>query len=248
MTIDDEADIQGLKRIGQIVARCLHRMLEEVRPGVTTGELDAIGAKYLEAHGARSAPQSTYGFPGATCISINEEVAHGIPGDRVLREGDLVNIDVSASLDGYFGDTGASVPVGAATPVQERLCEATQKALKAALRQARPGRGLRRVGQAVERVAHQAGFRVIRNLGSHGIGRALHEPPEVIPTCNDPDERRLFHEGMVLTLEPFLTTGRPLVHESDDGWTLLNRPGAWSAQFEHTLIVTRQQPIITTLP
>lgn len=248
MIADSEEDIAGLKAIGRIVARCLRHMASQMRPGMTTAELDAIGAAYLEERGAVSAPQATYDFPGATCISINEEVAHGVPGERVIKAGDLVNIDVSASLDGYYGDTGGSFPVGEVSDEVERLCQAGRAALAAALNQARAGGQLRHVGRAMERTARRAGFRVVRNLASHGVGRALHEEPAEIPSFDDPTERRTLRRGLVITLEPFVTNGNARIRTADDGWTLLNKRGSRTVQYEHTLIVTSGRPIITTLP
>lgn len=249
MTVDTDADVEGLKAAGRVVADCLQHMMAEAEPGMTTAELDTIGATYLEDHGARSAPMVTYDFPGATCISVNEEVAHGVPGGRTLRAGDLVNIDVSAHLDGYVGDTGGSF-VLAADPddVQRRLCEAARRARDEAIAMVRAGRELRVIGRTVERVARDTGFRIIRNLGSHGVGRSLHEEPTFIPGIEDPRDFRRFHDGMVITVEPFLTTGEAIVREGRDGWTLLNQRGSLSAQYEHTIIVTRGTPIITTLP
>lgn len=249
MTIDSDRDLQGLLAAGKVVANCLVFMQEQARPGMTTAELDAVGAAYLKKHGAESAPIKAYAFPGATCISVNEEVAHGVPGRRVLRAGDLVNIDVSAYLDGYVGDTGGSFVLGApATDVQARLCDAARRARDEAIREVSAGRELRLIGRTVEQVARDAGFVVIRNLGSHGVGRSLHEDPQFIAGYEDRTDRRRFHEGMVLTVEPFLTNGKTVAREGTDGWTLLNGRGTLSAQYEHTLIVTKGAPIITTLP
>lgn len=249
MTVDTDDDIVGLQAAGRVVANCLQHMMKAARPGMTTSELDAIGAAYLDRHGAVSAPVKTYDFPGATCISVNEEVAHGVPGTRVLQAGDLVNIDVSAHLEGYVGDTGGSF-VLATEPneLQARLCAAAKRARDEAIQRVRAGRELRVIGRTVEEVARSTGFQVIRNLGSHGVGRKLHEEPSFIPGFEDPRDRRRFHEGMVITVEPFLTTGKSLVREGRDGWTLLNRRGSLSAQYEHTIIVTRDTPIITTIP
>lgn len=249
MTVDTDLDVVGLKAAGKVVANCLAYMQRAAQPGMTTAELDALGAAYLERHGAESAPVKTYDFPGATCISVNEQVAHGVPGARVLQAGDLVNIDVSAHLDGYVGDTGGSfVLMADPTEVQAQLCQAARRARDEAILQVRAGRALSVIGREVERVATETGFRVIRNLGSHGVGRTLHEEPSFIPGFEDPRDHRRFHDGMVITVEPFLTTGLVTVREDRDGWTLLNRKGSLSAQYEHTLIVTKGQPIITTIP
>ncbi len=246
MTIESPADIEGLKRIGRIVATVLAKMLDAMEPGMTTRELDAFGAALLEREGARSAPQLTYDFPGATCISINEEAAHGVPGDRVIRAGDVVNIDVSAELDGYFADTGGTGVVPPSSPLKNRLCHATRQALEAAMRAARAGAPLNGIGAAIERTAKQHRFRIIENLGSHGVGRALHEAPDHIPGYRAPRDRRVLEEGAVITIEPFLSTKSRHVKEAEDGWTLLAEPGNLSAQYEHTMILTRGAPVVVT--
>lgn len=172
MTIETENDLVALKRIGRIVSSVLHDMLEAAEPGMTTRELDTLGQALLEKQGARSAPKLTYDFPGFTCISINEEAAHGIPGDRVIRAGDVLNVDVSAELDGYFADTGGTRVVPPTNPQKTRLCHATRTALEQAMKQARAGQPLNGIGAAIQRTAKTYGFRIIENLGSHGVGRA----------------------------------------------------------------------------
>jgi methionyl aminopeptidase len=246
MTIETQADVDALKRIGRIVSQVLQEMLDALEPGMTTCELDAIGQQRLDEHGARSAPRLAYDFPGATCISINEEAAHGIPGERVIRAGDVVNVDVSAELDGYFADTGGTRIVPPATPLKTRLCHATRVALADAMKSARAGAPLNGIGAAIERSARAYGFKVIENLGSHGVGRALHEAPEHIPGYFDASDRRRLKEGMVITIEPFLSTKSRHVAEGRDGWTLLGAPGNLSAQYEHTMIITRGAPIVVT--
>ena len=246
MTIESEDDVIALQRIGRIVSGVLQQMLDAAEPGMTTRELDALGARWLARHGARSAPQLTYGFPGATCISINEEAAHGIPGERVIRPGDVLNIDVSAELDGYFADTGGTVVVPPTTAQKTRLCHAARTALANAMAQARAGRPINVIGTAIERTARTYGFRIIENLGSHGVGRALHEEPEHIAGYRDPADRRVLAEGMVITIEPFLSTRSRSVHEAADGWTLVGARGNLSAQYEHTMIITRGEPIVVT--
>jgi methionyl aminopeptidase len=246
MTIETDDDVAALKRIGSIVSRVLQHMLVAAEPGMTTRELDALGAQLLDQHGARSAPQLTYGFPGATCISINEEAAHGIPGDRVIRAGDVLNVDVSAELGGYFADTGGTTVVPPTTPQKTRLCHATRTALAQAMKQARAGQPMHGIGAAIERTARTYGFKVIENLGSHGVGRALHEAPEHIAGYFDPTDKRTLSEGMVITIEPFLSTKSRVVTETADGWTLVGAPGNLSAQYEHTMIITRGEPIVVT--
>lgn len=246
MTIETHDDVIALQRIGSIVSRVLQQMLDAAEPGMTTRELDQLGGRWLAEHGARSAPQLTYNFPGFTCISINEEAAHGIPGDRRIRAGDVLNIDVSAELGGYFADTGGTVVVPPTTPQKTRLCHATRTALAAAMKCARAGQPLNGIGAAIERTAKAYGFKVIENLGSHGVGRALHEEPEHIAGYFDASDRRILHEGMVITIEPFLSTKSRVVNETADGWTLAGAPGNLSAQYEHTMIITRGAPIVVT--
>lgn len=247
MTIETDYDLQQLKRIGRSVAQILRDMIARAEPGMTTRELDAIGRELFEAHGARSAPQLTYGFPGYTCISINEEAAHGVPGDRVIQPGDVVNIDVSAERDGYFADTGGTFVMPPSTPQKDLLCHATRLALNNALTKARAGQPLNGIGKAIQKVAKEKGFKVIRNLCSHGVGRALHEEPGEIPGYYDPHDRRQLHHGMVITIEPFLSTRSTYASETGDGWTLAGEPGNFSAQYEHTLVITRGKPLLMTV-
>ncbi|HEX7048279.1 MAG TPA: type I methionyl aminopeptidase [Gammaproteobacteria bacterium] len=248
MTVENDEQLEKLRVIGRIVANVLQRMMHHSEPGMTTAELDAFGAKLLEHEGARSAPQLTYGFPGATCISVNEEVAHGMPGARVLQAGDVVNVDVSAEKDGYFGDTGGSFVIPPVTPEKQRLCFATREALNNAMREARAGEPLNRIGKAIEQTAKRKGFRVITNLCSHGVGGALHEEPEEIYGYFEPRDDRVLHEGMVITIEPFLSNRNRFVEESGDGWTLIGKAGSISAQYEHSMVITRGQPIVLTQP
>jgi methionyl aminopeptidase len=244
MTIETAEDLEGLRRIGRVVALTRDTMAARVAPGICTRELDDIGRRVLDAQGARSAPERI-GFPAATCISVNDEVAHGIPSDRVLCKGDLINIDVSAELDGYFADTGASFPVGRVPGRLHALLAATGQALSDAMKEARAGRPIRNVGRAVQRRARASGFSVIDSLCGHGVGRDLHEPPS-ISNRFDPRDRSRFWEGLVMTIEPFLTTRATSVYEEDDGWTLKTPDGSWGAQFEHTLVVTAGEPLVLT--
>ena len=246
MTIQSEADLQGMRRIGQIVAATLTAMKAAMKPGMTTAELDDIGRRVLESYGARPAPEFFYQYPGATCISINEEVAHAIPGKRRIRTGDLVNIDVSAELNGYVADTGASFPIGPVPPMLHALCAATKEALDAALAVAKAGNRLGDVQEAIDRVAQKHGFSVIRNLAGHGIGRHLHEAPNHVPDFARGRDQRRFQKGSVLTIEPFLSTGPRLAQETADGWTLVIARGHWAAQYEHTLVITDSEPLILT--
>ena len=219
-------------------------MLAAAAPGVTTAELDAVGREVLARHGARPAPP-TVGFPAATCVSINDEAAHGIPSPkRWLREGDLVNVDVSAEVDGYWADTGASAAVGRVSHTARRLLDATRLANRDALAAARAGEPLRHSGRAVQRRARRHGFSVIENLQGHGTGRDLWERPSV-PGIEDRSDRTVLWEGLVLAIEPFLSTGATLADEAPDGWTLVT-PGHLAAQFEHTVVVTSGAPVVLT--
>lgn len=247
MTIENQEDIEGLRRVGAVVSSVLKTMLEQTEAGMTTADVNAIGERLLRESGAQSAPQVMYRFPAATCISVNEEAAHGIPGSRVIADGDIVNIDVSAELDGYFADTGGTRVVGSATPLQKRLIEATRTALAAALHQARAGNPINRIGKAIEQTAKAHGFKTIKNLAGHGVGRSLHEEPVDIVSFFDPRDRRVLREGMVIAIEPFLSTKSTLALDSGDGWTLTTAKGNFSAQFEHTVIVTRDAPLIVTV-
>ena len=246
MTIADESDVVALMRVGAVVAEARDEMAEHVAPGITTAELDAIGRAVLEKHGARSAPQLAYDFPAATCISVNDELAHGIPSaSRVLREGDLINIDVSAELDGYWADTGASFPVGRVTQRAAALLWATRASLQDAMREARAGASLARIGRAVEQRAKRAGFKVVKDLSGHGVGRFIHEAP-TIPNTEAEGRGMSLWKGLVMTIEPFLTTSATRVIEAKDGWTLRTPDGSWGAQFEHTMIITQGAPLVVT--
>ena len=247
MTADSENDIKALKAIGHICAEVLQKMMQAVRPGITTGELDDIGRGLLESRGAHSAPEVTYQFPGATCISVSPVIAHGIPGDYVLHDGELIHIDVSAELDGYFADTGSSLWVSKRTPEIHKLLEATKSTLMKAVNVARAGRPLNEIGKTVQNEAKKRGFNVIYELTGHGIGRGLHEEPREVLNFYNPRDHRILKNGSVLAIEPFLTTGRGRIAEERDGWSLRTADNAIAAQFEHTIIVTKNEPIILTV-
>ncbi|PIP93528.1 MAG: type I methionyl aminopeptidase [Bdellovibrio sp. CG12_big_fil_rev_8_21_14_0_65_39_13] len=246
MTIETQNDIVKLQIIGKIVADTLKHMINEARVGMTTLELDHIGASYLEKFNAKSAPKLTYNFPGTTCISVNEDIAHGIPGDKVLRDGDIINIDVSAELDGYFADTGGSFVLGKSSDIQKKVMRATREALNCAIAVATAGKPINQIGRAIEKVAKKYNLKIIENLGSHGVGRSLHEEPTFIAPYFDSSDQRLLKEGQVITIEPFLSTKTKWVEEAKDGWTLFTEPGSVSAQYEHSMIITKYRPIILT--
>lgn len=248
MSIETDRDLTALRKIGRIVAQCLQQMGKSLEPGITTTELDEVGRRFLEFHGATSAPKLSYNFPGTTCISVNEEAAHGIPGTRVIGFGDLVNIDVSAEMDGYFADTGGSFIVPPEADLKRRLCLAAKQALNSAMREARAGAKINRIGHAIENEARKNGFTVIENIGSHGVGRALHEEPGFIPGYYDRSDKRVLKESQVITIEPFISSGAREVFDNGDGWTLTTPKGIFTAQYEHTLVITKGQPLIMTLP
>jgi methionyl aminopeptidase len=246
MTIRDGFELEALKWAGKAVATALQTMKNSIEVGITTRELDAIGREVLDRFGAESAPELDYGFPGATCISVNEEVAHGIPGDRRIAKGDLINLDVSACLNGYYADTGASIPFGTTEETILRLCDCSQKALAAALATIRPGNPIRSLGRAVEKQAKSYGFTTIRNLSGHGIGRKLHEGPDGLVSYDEPRTKGIFKKGMVLAIETFVSTGARFAEEMEDGWTLSTSDGSYVAQYEHTIVVTDGEPLILT--
>lgn len=249
MTITHQDELEGLQAIGKVVANTLQAMAAAMEPGMMTRELDALGGEFLERNGAVSAPKSTYGFPGFTCISVNEEIAHGIPGERRLALGDLVNIDVSASLNGYFADTGASFCLGPTKPSLDRLCRDGRRAMQIGIAQVGHDKPLAGIGKAIGYFAERNGYSLIRNLASHGVGTALHEYPEEIATWPTRGDKRRMHDGMVLTVEPFLSRGGNWALSGDaDEWTLFSLPKAPVVQYEHTVVATRARPIIVTLP
>ncbi len=248
MSINSQKDLDALRKVGKIVARCLQYMQSKLEPGITTGELDTLGGVFLESHGAQSAPKLTYNFPGYTCISVNEEAAHGIPGAKIIKAGDLVNIDVSAELDGYFADTGGSAIVPPQSKLHLHICAVARTALQSAMKEARAGAKLNRIGFAIEAEATKHGLTVIENIGSHGVGRALHEEPGFIAGYYDKKDRRILRENQVITIEPFISSGAHEVFDSGDGWTLMTNPGIFTAQYEHTIVITKGKPLIMTLP
>jgi methionyl aminopeptidase len=249
MTIGSEEDLERLKAIGRVCATARDAMAAALRPGITTAELDAVGKAVLDAHGARSAPALTYDFPGATCISVNEEVAHGIPGDRTISAGDLVNIDVSAELDGVFADTGASFVVEGGNPTLQKLCRDGKRAAWTGIRAVRSGAPMADIGNAIGAFAKKHGYSLLTNLASHGVGDSLHDEPSEIPTWPDRSERRRITDGIVFTVEPFLSLGGKLAIERQpsDGFTLLARPAAPTVQFEHTVVATPRGAVVVTL-
>lgn len=248
MIATDEKDINGLKAAGKVCAQAMKLMMESAKPGMTTLELDKIGEDFLNQHGAKSAPRVMYNFPGGTCISVAPVIAHGIPGSHVIQDGELLNIDVSAELNGYFGDTGASMVVGTPNPEYQKMLDLTKAILDKVLTLVRAGKPLNLIGKTVQQEANKNGYNPIFDLTGHGIGRQLHDKPSSIYNFHKPDDRRIMDNGLVLAIEPFLTTGQGHVVEKVDGWSLKTVDNTIAAQFEHTVIVTKGEPIILTLP
>jgi methionyl aminopeptidase len=245
MIAKTEEDFNGLKEIGKIVAAIRDELVNRAVPGITTKELDNIAGELFEKEGAISAPKGEYDFPGYTCISVNKEVAHGIPSDLVIKEGDLVNIDVSGSKNGYFADTGVSIVVGKGDEILTKICDVAKEAFEAGLKKAKPGAKITGMGKVVFQTARNNGLTVIKNLTGHGIGRTIHEQPEYIYNYNETSDHGLLKEGMVIAFEPFISTHDEEVFQLDDGWTFVTER-SYVAQYEHTLIVTKNGPIILT--
>ena len=246
MSIESEKDLAGLRAAGNVVAEALVAMRSAVRPGVTTRELDEVGATVFARYGARSAPQLAYDFPGVNCISVNDQAVHGVPSERTLVEGDLVKLDVTAELDGYMADAAITVAVGAVTDEAVRLVAAAERALTRAIGVARAGVRLNEIGRAIQSEVEEAGFFVLPQLGGHGIGRTIHEPPSV-PNHYMASDETVLTEGLVITIEPIIsaTTGRS-VGPGRDGWTISTADRGLSAHVEHTIVITRDAPVVLT--
>jgi methionyl aminopeptidase len=245
MSTDDPVELEELKAAGRAVAATLRELRRHVRPGVTTRELDEVAARTMARHGARSAPRLVYDFPGAICISVDDEAVHGIPGPRRLREGQLVKLDVTVERRGYFADAAISVPVGRVRPGVSRLVATAQTALNEALAAVRPGLTLAELGGIVETAVERRGARVLRELTGHGIGRTIHEGPTV-PNFADPEATETLTEGLVLTVEPIIAQSTRDTVSEDDGWTIATADGSVSAHAEHTLVVRDGRPLILT--
>lgn len=247
MPITNEADRIGMQAASNAVALTLKKMREFAKPGITTGELDAYGGELLEQLGAASAPKLTYNFPGYTCISVNNEVAHGIPSaDKVLAEGDLINIDVSAELNGYWADNGGSFVLGEDIYGHGKLVAASKEILKKAISQIKGGVRISEIGRLIETEAKKAGYQVIRNLTGHGVGRSLHEAPHEIANYCDRYNTSRFKKNSVVAVETFISTRSTIAETQADGWTLCGNKGGFVAQHEHTILVTGGQPVIFT--
>jgi len=245
VSIETNEQLEALRAIGRIVGQTLREMAREVRPGVSTAELDAVGAKLLASAGARSAPPIVYGFPGAVCISVNDEIVHGVPGARVVAAGDLVKLDLTAEKDGYMADAAVSVNVPPIRDDAVRLAECAERAFQRAMKEARVGRRVCDIGAAVETEVRRSGFSVVRDLCGHGIGRTIHEEPQV-PNYWNPRQRARLTNGLVITVEPIIAAGKGEAVLAADGWTMKTVDHSLAAHFEHTIVITKDAPILLT--
>lgn len=247
MSITKETELIGMEKASEAVAHTLKEMRNYARPGMTTKELDNYGAKILLDLGARSAPYLAYGFPGWTCISVNNEFCHGIPSDnRILKEGDLVNIDVSAELDGFWSDNGSSFVLGEDIHQHQNLIDASKHILYKAIYSIKGGVRISDIGHLIETEAKKRGYKVIKNLTGHGIGRSLHEEPREIANYRDRLNLTRFRKNAVVAIETFISTTSTYAETLNDGWTMVGNKGGFVAQHEHTIIVTEEKPIILT--
>jgi len=247
MSITKEAELEGMKKVSEAVAHTLKEMRDYAEPGMTTKQLDNYGAKILSDFGARSAPYVTYGFPGFTCISVNNEFCHGVPSNkRILQEGDLINIDVSAELDGFWSDNGNSFVLGEDIHHHQKLVDASKEILHKAIYNIKGGVRISDIGLLIETEAKKRGFKVIRNLTGHGVGRGLHEEPSEIANFRDPYNHTRFKKNAVVAIETFISTTSTFAETLADGWTMAGDKGGFMAQHEHTIVVTENDPIILT--
>lgn len=245
MTIESDRDLSGMRRAGRVVALALREMKTAIEPGMTTAELDAVGAAVFERYGARSAPRTVYGFPGVNLISVNDEAVHGVPGGRIIESGDLVKIDVTAEVDGYVADAAVTIALPSGPRVHEELRDCAELAFARAASVARAGRPVNKIGRVVETVVRRRGFTALSGLSGHGTGRSIHEPP-TIPNRFDRRLRSPLTKGLVITIEPIIASGSDRTIEDSDGWTIKTADGSPAAHHEHTVVITRGSPIVLT--
>lgn len=246
MTIGSKSDLTGMRAVGKLVGRAIQEMQAAVRPGLTTEQLDDVGAAFLRRHGARSAPQLTYDFPGFNCISVNDEVVHGVPGRRVLQPSDVVKIDVTAELDGFIADAAVTVVIPPVTPRTHNLTQCTRSAFKRAIKTAVARMKVAELGRAVETEVERWGYSVVRDMCGHGVGRALHEKPTV-PNFFSPFTAGRLEDGMVIALEPIISESPTALIEDDDGWTIRTATGCLAAHYEHTIVIREGRAEVLTL-
>lgn len=245
MSINELEEMVGMRAAAAVVRCMLDAMKNEVRPGITTAELDEVGAGVMRQQGAQSAPALVYQFPGVSCISLNDEAVHGIPGERALQSGDLVKLDVTVEKDGFMADAAVTVPVGEVTEERRNLIACAESAFAKAMLVARAGFRVWEIGRAVEREVRRSGFSVIRDLAGHGIGRTIHEDPRV-PNYPDAQANQVLTEGLVITVEPIISAGSGRSFLAPDGWTIMTADQRPSAHYEHTLVITKGAPILLT--
>ena len=246
MSINEPGEMVGMRAAGEVVRSMLDAMKEQVRPGITTAELDEVGASVMREQGAQSAPALVYGFPGVSCISLNDEAVHGIPGKRTLQQGDLIKLDVTIEKDGFMADAAVTVPVGEVTEERKNLVACAERAFAKAMLVTRAGFRVWEIGRAVEREVRRSGFSVIRELAGHGIGRTIHEEPRV-PNFPDAQSNQVLTEGLVITVEPIIAAGSGRVFIAPDKWTMVTSDHRPSAHYEHTLVITNGAPILLTV-
>jgi methionyl aminopeptidase len=246
MTIGSQQELEGLKRVGRLVAQALLRMSEAAQPGVTTRELDEVGASFLRAHGARSGPQLVYKFPGFNCISVNDQIVHGVPNKRLLKAGDAVKLDVTAELDGFYADSATTVVLdGEGSEEGRKLLSCAKSAFAEAMKVARAEKRVNEIGRAIDREVRRHGYSVVKDLTGHGVGRSIHEPPSV-PNFYHPLNADVLRDGMVLAVEPIISAKPARTVTAEDGWTMSTHNKALAAHYEHTIVITQDEPIILT--
>jgi len=247
ITYKTKEEIEVMRSAGRIVAETLDMVSKALRPGITTGELDELVEDFIRSHDAEPAFKNYHGYPASACISINEEVVHGIPGKRVVQEGDIVSVDVGSIYEGYYGDGARTFGIGEISEEKARLMEYTEKCLAAGIDMARNGNKLGQISAAVQQMAESHGYGVVRQLVGHGIGRKMHEEPQV-PNFGSEQDGPMLRSGMVIAIEPMINMGTYDVKTMPDGWTFVTTDGLPSAHFEHTVAITDNGPdILTTL-
>jgi methionyl aminopeptidase len=246
VTLKSAREIDAMRRSGKITSRVLTELMKAVRPGMSTNELDELAERGIRQAGGVPTFKGYNGFPGSICASVNEEVVHGIPGPRVLRDGDLLSIDIGTTLDGYVSDSAVTVPVGSISQSARRLLDVTRECLTIGIRQMKRGNHVGDIGAAVQAHAEQHGYGVVRELVGHGVGRAMHEEPQV-PNYGERGTGMELRTGLVLALEPMITQGGPKIRILDDRWTVVTTDGKLAAHFEHTIALTEDGPRILTL-
>ena len=245
ITIKSPQELISMRQAGCVVAATIEVLLRSLEPGMKTRKLDAIASREIKRLGASPAFKGYRGFPATICVSLNHEIVHGIPGDRVIREGDIVSLDVGAIVDGYYGDAAVTAAVGTVSPEAERLIEVTRLSLEMGIKQAKAGNRVGDISAAVQQFAEDQGYGVVREYVGHGIGRALHEEPSV-PNVGDAGKGPLLRSGMVIAVEPMLNLGGWQTKALEDGWTVVTADGTLSAHFEHTLAITEDGPQVLT--